>query len=341
MSHDLLILIWFILLGVLLAGYAVLDGFDLGVGMLHLFVGRNDVQRRIAMNSIGPLWDGNEVWLVTFGGAMFAAFREAYATIFSGFYTAFMLLLFALILRAVSMEFRSKLTPGIWRNFWDVAFALGSFLATLLFGVAVGNAIYGIPLDAHHEYTGSLFDQLHPYALLVGVLAVTLFLMHGAIYLYLKTEGEMQQRVEQWVWRTFGLYLVMFIFATMVTLVAVPHAIENIRNYPILWVVPALNVLAIANIPRSMFRKQPGWAFISSCCTIMALVFLLGCAIFPNMVTATDPENNLTIYKAACSQRTLGIMLIIAVIGMPCVLAYTAVIYWTFRGKVQIGEHSY
>ena len=172
-------LFWFALLGILLAGYAILDGFDLGVGILHLFV-RKDEERRIFMNSIGPIWDGNEVWLVTFGGAMFAAFPEVYATVFSGFYTAFMLLLFALIFRAVSMEFRSKRPAPWWRQFWDVSFAAGSTLATFLFGVAVGNAMQGMPIGQDKEFQGTTMDLLRPYPLLVGVLAVATFAMHGA-----------------------------------------------------------------------------------------------------------------------------------------------------------------
>jgi len=208
MEAETLALVWFALLGVLLMGYAILDGFDLGVGILYPFVTRTDEERRIAMNSIGPLWDGNEVWLVTFGGALFAAFPEAYATVFSGFYTAFMLLLVALILRAVSMEFRSKLHSRLWRRIWDYAFFLGSTLATLLFGVAVGNAMVGIPLNEARDYTGTFLDLLNPYSLLVGILAVSLFAMHGCIYLLLKTSGALHERVRGWVNRTIVAFIV-------------------------------------------------------------------------------------------------------------------------------------
>src|SRR5688572_299351 len=191
-------LFWFVLLGVLLAGYAILDGFDLGVGVLHLCV-RKDHDRRVLMNSIGPLWDGNEVWLVVFGGALFAAFPRAYATAFSGFYTPFMLLLFCLIFRGVSMEFRSKQEWPAWRRFWDGSFFASSTLATFLFGVAVGNSIRGLPVDKDGEMRASLLDLLHPYAILVGLFAVATFAMHGSIYLYLKTEGELQQRIRKWM----------------------------------------------------------------------------------------------------------------------------------------------
>ncbi|MDX9976060.1 MAG: cytochrome d ubiquinol oxidase subunit II, partial [FCB group bacterium] len=178
---------WFVLLGALLTGYAILDGFDLGVGILHP-AARTDHDRRIFLNSIGPLWDGNEVWLVTFGGAMFAAFPEVYRSVFSGFYTAFMMLLFGLIFRAVSIEFRSKTQSRIWRSIWDYGFFFSSLLATFLFGVAVGNAMVGMPINEKGVYVGDFFDLLLPYPILVGVFTVALFAMHGSIYLYLKTE---------------------------------------------------------------------------------------------------------------------------------------------------------
>ena len=197
--------VWFILLGVLLAGYAILDGFDLGVGILHPGA-RDDGERRIFMNSIGPLWDGNEVWLVTFGGALFAAFPEAYATAFSAFYLPFMLLLCALIFRAVSMEFRSKSESPVWRRSWDWSFFLSSLAAAVLFGIAVGDSMLGIPIGPDREFHGGLLDLLRPYSLLVGALNASMFAMHGAIYLHLKTEGQLQRRVRGWMWRAFGLF---------------------------------------------------------------------------------------------------------------------------------------
>lgn len=332
---------WFIVLGVLLAGYAILDGFDLGVGILHL-VAKKDQERRIFMNSIGPLWDGNEVWLVTFGGALFAAFPEAYATIFSAYYTPFMLLLFGLIFRAVSMEFRSKEKSKTWRSFWDGAFFVSSLLVTLLFGVAVGGAMLGIPTDQTFEYTGGFWNLLHPYALLTGALTVAMFAMHGSIYLYLKTEGELQNKIHHWIWRTFGIFLVMYILTTIVTLELLPKATFNFKQYPWAWGIVLLNILAIANIPRAIYLKRPFYAFISSSCTIVALVCLLGFALYPNLVTSSlNPEWNLTVYNAAASEKTLKIMRLIAFLGMPCVLSYTFIIYWVFRGKVKIDQFSY
>jgi len=333
--------LWFIFLGALLTGYAILDGFDLGVGILHLSV-KKDEERRVLMNSIGPLWDGNEVWLVTFGGALFAAFPHAYATAFSGFYTAFMVLLFALIFRAVSMEFRSKRETRAWRGFWDVSFCVASAVATFLFGVAVGNAMRGMPIGSDMEFQGRLADLLHPYALLVGLFAVATFAMHGSIYLYLKTEGELQQRIREWMWRTFGIFLVLYLFTTIYTLVDVPLATRNFREHPWVWLVVALNVLAVANIPRAIHLRRAGYAFASSCAAIAALTFLFGVALFPDLIhSSLNPNWSLNIYNAASSEKTLRIMRTVAFLGMPFVVAYTGIVYWVFRGKVQLGKFSY
>jgi cytochrome d ubiquinol oxidase subunit II len=342
MDWATLAVIWFVIEGVLLIGYAILDGFDLGVGILHPFAPRSEEERRIAINSIGPLWDGNEVWLVTFGGALFAAFPEAYATVFSGFYTAFMLLLFALIFRAVSMEFRSKVEHRSWRSFWDWSFFGGSALASLLFGVAVGNAMMGIPLDASGNFIGRLADQLGPYPLLVGLMTVALFAMHGGLFLYLKTEGDFQTRLRDWMWRSWGSFLVLYMLTTIYTVAYVPRATVNFERMPWAAIVVVANVLAVANIPRCLHWSRPGQAFVSSCTVIITLVALFGLALFPNMVTASnDPDLSVTIFNAASSPKTLTIMLIIAVAGMPFVLTYTGIIYWTFRGKVRLDEHSY
>jgi cytochrome bd ubiquinol oxidase subunit II len=339
-------ILWFLLLGVLLAGYAILDGFDFGVGILSPLA-KSDPEKRIVINSIGPIWDGNEVWLVTFGGAMFAAFPELYATVFSGFYIALMLVLFVLILRAVSLEFRSKRQSGAWRRFWDGGFFTASLLAPILFGAAVGAVMVGVPVDSHGIYRGGFFDILLPaslpfYPLLVGLLTAALFTMHGAIYLFLKTEGELQQRVKQWMWHGFGTFLVLYLFTTIVTLATMPRALANFQHFPLAWLVVFVSILAIGNIPRSIFMNQAFAAFLSSSVLIVALVALVGIALFPNLlVSSVDERFSLTLYNAASSQTTLKIMAIIAALGMPFVLAYTAVIYWTFRGKVRIDEHSY
>jgi len=334
-------ILWFILLGILLAGYAILDGFDLGVGIMHL-TAKTDKERRLFMNSIGPLWDGNEVWLVTFGGALFAAFPDAYATAFSGFYLPFMLLLFALIFRAVSMEFRSKTTSQKWRTAWDISFFGASTLATFLFGVAIGNSIQGMPINADKEFVGSLINLLDPYSILVGLLAVATFAMHGTIYLHLKTTGDLQKKIYRHMWRTYGYFLIFYILTTVYTLASRPFVTHNFTDHPWAWLVVVLNVLAVANIPRAIFKDKPLYAFLSSCFTIAALTFLFGVALFPNLIVSSlNPEWNLTIYNAASSEGTLTIMRNIAFIGMPFVLAYTVIIYWIFKGKVELGKFSY
>jgi len=342
MSYDTLTFIWFVLLGVLLCGYAILDGFDLGVGILHPFIAKGDRERRLVMNSIGPLWDGNEVWLVTFGGALFAAFPVAYATVFSSFYTAFFLLLTCLIGRAVSLEFRSKVQSPVWRKVWDGGFFLSSFTAAALLGVAGGNIMAGMELGPKYHYQGSLFSQIYWYPLLVGALTVSLFALHGAIYLYLKTEDELQARVRKAITPLFFLFASLYMIVTVVTWWHVPHATENIAANPLLWVVPALNALAVLNIPRAMYLGKPGYAFFSSSMVILALASLFSVAIFPNFMLSTiDPEYTVTLFNARSSQQTLLIMLIIAAIGMPCVISYTVIIYWIFRGKVKLDPHSY
>jgi cytochrome d ubiquinol oxidase subunit II len=334
-------LIWFILLGVLLAGYAVLDGFVLGVGMLHLFA-RGDAERRTLITTIGPIWDGNEVWLVTFGGALFAAFPEAYATVFSGFYLVFMLVLLALIFRAVSLDFRSKTESPVWRQTWDVGFALSSALATLLFGVGVGNAMIGVPLTERGIYAGGFFNLLNPYAILVGLLAVTMFLMHGSIYLHLKTTGELRDRVGRWMWRCYGLFVALYVVVTAATWFLVPRATIPFRSSPYAWLVVVVNLVAVLSIPYALSRHWSGRAFCASCLTVSALVLLLGLTLFPNLVTsAPHAEHSLTIYSAASSAKTLGIMLIMAAAGMPFVIGYTAIIYWVFRGRVATGADEY
>jgi cytochrome d ubiquinol oxidase subunit II len=335
-------LVWFLLLSVLLAGYAVLDGFDLGVGILHPLA-KTEEERRIAIHAIGPIWDGNEVWLVTFGGALFAAFPEAYATVFSGFYVAFMLLLFALIFRAVSIEFRNKHGSPRWRRAWDVGFFLSSLVATLLFGVAIGNGLRGVPLDQRGIFVGRFVDLLNPYAILVGLMVVALFAVHGALYLFIKApEGPLNDRLRRWIWHTWGTFLVLYILTTMYTLVAVPTAVPNFARAPWAAAVVVVDVLAIANIPRAVYAERPRQAFLSSCVAIVGLIALAAIALWPNLVTASnDPRNSLTVFNASSSEKTLWIMLIIALIGMPAVLSYTAVIHYTFRGKVKLGDHGY
>jgi len=333
--------IWFILIGVLFTGYAMLDGFDLGVGAIHLFA-REDSERRILLNAIGPVWDGNEVWLVTGGGALFAAFPNVYASVFSGFYIAFILLLAALIFRAVAIEFRSKQPMRWWRQMWDVAFSVSSILSSLLIGVAMGNIAWGIPLDSKGQYTGTFFDLLGPYPLLLGITTVALFMMHGAIYAVMKTEGALHDRIRGWVKNCMIFFIICYAITTMATLLYVPHMAARVRAHPWLFSLAVLNILAIANIPREFHYGRDGRAFISSCVAMALLMALFGLEMFPNLVRSLpNPELSLTIYNAASSQKTLSIMLTIAAIGMPLVIAYTVSIYWIFRGKVKLDATSY
>lgn len=333
--------IWFILVGVLFAGYAVLDGFDLGVGALHLFTDE-DEERRVMLNAIGPVWDGNEVWLVTGGGALFAAFPNVYATAFSGFYLALMLLLASLIFRAVAIEFRSKQPMRWWRQMWDVSFSAGSILSSLLIGVALGNIAGGVPVDAHGEFAGTFLGLLKPYPLLVGVATLALFMMHGAIYGVMKTEGRLHDKLRVWAMRCIIFFVICAVTLTMATLLYVPHMAARVRENPWLFTVALANMLAIANIPREFHHGNDGRAFLSSCAAIVTLMALFALNIFPNMIySLPDPENSLTIYNAASSPKTLGIMLVIACIGIPIVLAYTVSIYWIFRGKVKLDRMSY
>lgn len=334
-------LTWFVLVGVLLTGYAILDGFDLGVGALHLFV-KGDTNRRLMINSIGPVWDGNEVWLVTGGGAIFAAFPDVYATVFSSFYIAIMLVLVGIIFRAVAIEFRSKNESERWRKSWDIAFSVSSILIALIFGVALGNIIQGIPVQENKEAYISFISLINPYALLVGITTVALFMMHGAIYAVMKTEGELQAKIRSWVNNTIIFFVICYITTTMATLIYIPHMIEVFKNHPEFFVVALLNMLAVANIPREIFKKREFMAFLSSSFSIAALLGLFALGMFPNFVPSTINEAfSLTVYNAASSKKTLEVMLTMAIIGIPFVLAYTISIYWVFRGKVKLDKMSY
>lgn len=334
-------IIWFLLLGIFLAGYAILDGFDLGVGSLHL-LNKSDNDRRIMLNSIGPVWDGNEVWLVVGGGVMFAAFPDVYATVFSGFYIAIILLLVSLIFRAVAIEFRSKVEAKWWRNMWDITFSISSIFISLLFGVALADVITGIPIDSSKEFVGSFMDLISPYSLLVGITTVALFMMHGSIYVVMKTEGEIQARIRSWINNTIIFFVMTYITTTMVTLIYYPHMAQPFKDYPVLFLIAFFNMLSIANIPRSISLKKDFLAFISSSLSIVFLMMLVGIGLFPNLVISSiNSDFNLTIYNSASSYETLKLMLIISAIGAPLVISYTSAVYWIFRGKVKIESGSY
>ncbi len=334
--------VWFVLVGVLFTGYAVLDGFDLGTGPLLLCT-KGDQERRLFLNAIGPVWDGNEVWLVTGGGALFAAFPNVYATVCSGFYDVCMLLLAALIFRAVAIEFRSQRLGRRWRSAWDVAFAISSLVSTVLIGVALGNIAWGIPLDASHEFQGTVFTLLHPYALFVGVTAAALFIMHANLYLILKTEGRLQEQLRQWTKLTVPAYLASFLVLNALTIFNCPHIEAALRQRPfILGVCFVAALLVTFNILREVRHRHEGRAFVSSCLSIVTLMLLFGAAVYPTLVFSLPPmANNLTIYNGASTQKSLRFMFHVALVGVPIVLAYTVTIYYVFRGKVTLTEESY
>ncbi len=334
--------IWFLLVGTLLTGYAVLDGFDLGTGALILFL-NDDTERRIFFNAIGPVWNGNEVWLVTGGGALFAAFPNVYATVFSGFYDAFMLLLAALIFRAAAIEFRSQYPGARWRAMWDTVFAVASVSGALLIGVAIGNLVWGIPLDAHHEFRGDFFTLLKPYTLLVALTGLALFAMHANLYLLLKTGGALQQRLAGWTKRTIPIYLTLFALMNIATVIARPMVHDALRSRgPLLGAILLVSVAITFNIVRLVKRERYGLAFISSAGSIVTLMMLFGAAVYPNLVFSwPEPANSLNIVNGASTAPSLKFMLVVALIGVPIVLAYTASIYYVFRGKVTLTDHSY
>jgi len=332
---------WFVLIGVLIIGYAILDGFDFGVGVLHLFA-KNDAERRINMNAIGPVWDGNEVWLITAGGALFAAFPMVYATVFSGFYLAMMLLLVALIFRAVSLEFRSKVDSPGWRKLWDTSFGLGSLLAPILFGVAVGNILRGIPINADGAFTGTFLGLLNPYAILIGLLSLVMFVMHGALYLTVKTEGELQQRMSKHASTTWMAFVVLYLLATIYTFFDASFLFDGILANPLFWILFILLLGAIVYIPIALKAGRHFRALISSSLAIACMIGLAAVSMFPRLVpSSTDLAYSLTAYNASSTPRTLTVMLIITLIGMPIVIGYTIYIYRIFKGKTVVEADGY
>ena len=332
--------LWFLLLGFLLVGYAILDGFDLGAGILHLFVARNDEERRTVLNSIGPVWDGNEVWLVTAGGALFAAFPTVYGTVLSGFYLAIMLLLASLILRAISIEYRSKETFGWWRGAWDVGFAVGSTLAALLFGVALGNLLRGLPIDADGVYRGGLIGLLNPFALEVGFFTLGIAALQGASWLVLKSEGALQERARKAQVVALVVVALAWVAATIVARAGAPRVFDNFGNL-LAWAGPLLTANVLIYLAFAIRSHQDRRAFFFSSLSVVGFAATAGTALYPNLLPAVEKARSLTVDNAHSSDLTLTVMLAVALIGMPIVLAYTAFIYWKFKGKVKLGDESY
>jgi cytochrome d ubiquinol oxidase subunit II len=329
--------LWFVLIGVLFTGFFVLEGFDYGVGILLPFVGRTDEEKRRVINTIGPVWDGNEVWILTGGGAIFAAFPHWYATLFSGFYLALFLILAALIVRGVAFEFRSKDKSPAWRATWDWMIFVGSFLPALLWGVALANLLKGTPIDAAKNFTGGFFDLLSPYTLLAGLATLSLFVTHGAIFLNLKSTEPIRERstaILKKVGPVATTLLLLFAAGTYVWTDVYARLGANPGLIPLL----ALGSLLTAGY--LIHQERMGWAFVMTTLTILFTVATLFVALFPRvMVSSLDPEWSLTIYNASSTPYTLRIMSMGAAVFVPIVLAYQAWTYWVFRHRITAGSH--
>jgi len=331
--------IWFLLIAVLYIGFFILEGFDYGVGILLPFLSRDndpkvvDLKRRTIINTIGPHWDGNEVWLITAGGATFAAFPNWYATLFSGFYLALLLLLLALIVRGVAFEFRSKDENPRWRKLWDWSIFIGSALPALLIGVAFGNLVHGVPIDANMQYAGTFFDLLNPYALLAGVTTLLVFTLHGAIFLSLKTSGELMEKARaaaMRMWVPVVLVLLLFLVATYIY----TDIYEKLGVDP--GIVPITGIVAMLLAGYFIRQKRDGWAFSMTAITIIFSLITMFMILHPRvMVSSLNPDWSLTIYNASSSPYTLQVMTVVAVIFVPIVLVYQGWSYWVFRKRIE------
>jgi cytochrome d ubiquinol oxidase subunit II len=323
--------LWFTLIAVLWVGYFVLEGFDFGVGMLIRVLGRNDAERRVVINTIGPLWDGNEVWLITAGGATFAAFPDWYATLFSGFYLPLLLILVALIVRGVGFEYRHQRDDATWRRNWDIALFVGSALPALLWGVAFANIVRGVPIDANKSYTGGFFNLLNPYALLGGVTTLVVFLLHGALFVSLKTNGDVRVRAHALSRRLF--LVAVPVAATFLAWTLLQHG--TVAGAVL--AVGAAGGLVAAYV--ATLRRRDGWAFVFSAAAITLTVGTLFLCLYPNvMPSSTNPAFSLTVSKASSSPYTLEVMTWVAVLGLPVVLGYQAWSFWVFRKRLGVED---
>lgn len=324
--------LWFVLVAVLFVGFFFFEGFDFGVGILLPFIGKDDKSRRVIINTIGPHWDGNEVWLLTAGGAIFAAFPNWYATMFSGFYLALFLLVASLVVRAVAFEYRSKSENPKWRNTWDWAIFTGSFVSALLWGVALANLVRGVPIDASMTYTGGFFNLLNPFALVGGLASLAMFTLHGSVFLTLKTTDDLHTEVKttaQKLWMpTVIIMLVFVIYTYMATDIFVSLGINP-------GTVPILSLLALLSVGYLVKTGKEGLAFTMTSLTIVFATITIFMALFPNvMISSTNTAWNLTIYNASSSPYTLKVMSIVAAIFVPIVLVYQVWSYWTFKKRI-------
>lgn len=332
---------WFLVVGGVFSGYAILDGFDLGAGAWHLFF-KKEESRRIALNAVGPVWDGNEVWLVIGGGTLFAGFPEVYATMFSAMYIPFMLFLAFLIFRAVSIEFRGKEKMLWWRRMWDTSYSIASIMLAFLLGVVLGNVLQGAAIGSDMEFQGNWVEFINPYAIMVGITTLALFMMHGAIYLLLKTEGRLFAKLTILLKRGIIFFIVSFAVTTLYTLIYIPHLSDDFKGSPELFIFPVLAFMSIANLPRLASKRKYRQAFIFSSLTVSLLLILVAIELYPVLIISTiDEAYNITVYNAASSDKSLGIMLLFAAIGVPLVAAYTFFVYKTFAGKVELDDTSY
>jgi cytochrome bd ubiquinol oxidase subunit II len=332
---------WYIIVCAAVIFYVVLDGFDLGVGMVMPCV-RSDYDRRVFLNAIGPVWDGNAVWMIVIGGALLAGFTPVYASLFSAFYMPFMILIAAIIFRAVSIEFRSKISHQGWRFFWDWVFSIASYIMAFLVGIVLGNLVDGIKINEYGEYVGTFWDFFSPYTIIVALTGVALFIMHGSIYLLMKTENEVHDRVRRWINPAIVVFIFFYIILTLYTVLYKPHMMHNLQDRPWLFLVAIVAMLAIANIPREVFHGRDGMAFISSSVAIIALFAVFGLGTFPVMLRSSiNPElYSLTLYNSGATRLTFFVLTIIACIGVPMICTYSWYVYRIFRGKVVVDEKS-
>ena len=333
---------WYVLFIAIISGYVILDGFDLGVGMLSPFLARNDHDRRILLNSIGPVWDGNEVWLVLGGGALFAAFPLVYASLFSGFYLAMMLVLLVLIMRTVAIEFRSKRPEAWWRSLWDWTFTISSFGITILLGVALGNVIRGVALDQQGNMSVNLLDLLNPYSIALGLVAVSMLCLHGAIFLSQKADGELLEKVKSLIPKLLVAFFVLMTVLIGWTLLRDDQVTQNFKDRPWTVIFPVLAFLSIVTAWLFVRRGAYLSAFLASATMIALLLGAVACGMYPVMLrSTTDSAFDLTVQNASSANETLTVMFVIALIGLPFVLLYTAGVYYFFRGKVVLDDESY
>jgi len=327
---ELLQVTWFVLIGLLLIGYSILDGFDLGVGSLLPFLAKKEGDKKALFNAIGPFWDGNEVWLITGGAALFSAFPQAYATVFSGFYLAFVIVLFSLIFRAVSLEFWGL--DERRRGFWEWSFTIGSLLPSLLYGIALGNVISGVPLDGSMEYKGGFFTLLRPFPLSLGLLGLVAILMQGTTFSAMKLIGEIQERARRITYRLQRVYIMLLILSFVLACIYIPGTISNL----LAWISLLVTLVSWVGIRFFMNRGKDALAFYMSSLAFLGLWGIVGSIHFPNLVKASnDPSLSLTIYNASSGALTLKVMFVIALIGLPVVIGYTIYVYRVFKGKME------